>query len=160
MTHRTLGLDIGTRTIGVAVSDRAAIIAQPLTTIRRTGLRADLAAVAALIAEHDVDRLVVGWPLQPDGRAGPMARKVEQLADALAAHTGLPVDKWDERMTSKLAERFLIEGGARRETRRQVVDKVAAALILQGWLDARSRSANGSGSENGSETGSENGCAG
>lgn len=141
--RRTFGLDVGTRTIGVAVSDPTATIASPLTTIRRTGRRADLAAVAALVAEHHVDRLVVGWPLQPDGREGPMARIVGALADALAAATGLPVEKWDERMTSKLAERALIAGGARRETRRQVVDKVAAALILQGWLDARSRTENG-----------------
>lgn len=140
---RTLGLDAGTRTIGVAVSDPTATLASPLTTIRRTGLRADLQALAALIAEHHVDRLVIGWPLQPDGREGPITRKVGALADAIAAHTGLPVEKWDERMTSKLAERYLIEGGARRETRRQVVDKVAAALILQGWLDARSRTENG-----------------
>lgn len=140
---RTFGLDVGTRTIGVAVSDPTATLASPLTTIRRTGLRADLDALAALIAAHDVDRLVVGWPLQPDGREGPIARKVAALADAITAHTGLPVERWDERMTSKLAERYLIEGGARRETRRQVVDKVAAALILQGWLDARSRTENG-----------------
>lgn len=140
---RTFGLDVGTRTIGVAVSDPTATLASPLTTIRRTGLRADLDALAALIAAHDVDRLVVGWPLQPDGREGPITRKVQAFADAIAAHTGLPVERWDERMTSKLAERYLIEGGARRETRRQVVDKVAAALILQGWLDARSRTENG-----------------
>lgn len=140
---RTFGLDVGTRTIGVAVSDPTATLASPLTTIRRTGLRADLDALAALIAAHDVDRLVVGWPLQPDGREGPITRKVQAFADAAAARTGLPVERWDERMTSKLAERYLIEGGARRETRRQVVDKVAAALILQGWLDARSRTENG-----------------
>ncbi|MCB9526830.1 MAG: Holliday junction resolvase RuvX [Myxococcales bacterium] len=140
---RTFGLDVGTRTIGVAVSDPTATLASPLTTIRRTGLRQDLDALAALIAAHDVDRLVVGWPLQPDGREGPITRKVQAFADAAAARTGLPVEKWDERMTSKLAERYLIEGGARRETRRQVVDKVAAALILQGWLDARSRTENG-----------------
>lgn len=140
---RTLGLDVGTRTIGVAVSDPTATLASPLTTIRRTGLQADLDALAALVAAHDVDRLVVGWPLQPDGREGPITRKVRAFADAAAARTGLPVEPWDERMTSKLAERYLIEGGARRETRRQVVDKVAAALILQGWLDARSRTENG-----------------
>ncbi|MEZ4435123.1 MAG: Holliday junction resolvase RuvX [bacterium] len=140
---RTFGLDVGTRTIGVAVSDPTATLASPLTTIRRTGLRQDLDALAALIAAHDVDRLVVGWPLQPDGREGPITRKVQAFADAAAARTGLPVERWDERMTSKLAERYLIEGGARRETRRQVVDKVAAALILQGWLDARSRTENG-----------------
>ncbi len=133
---RTLGLDLGTRTIGVAVSDPTGVIAQPLTTIRRVGKRRDLAALDALCAEHQVDRFVIGWPLQPNGRPGAMARLVERFADTLAAHTGLPVERWDERMTSKLAERALIEGGARRETRRAVVDKVAAALILQGWLDA------------------------
>lgn len=138
-TRRVMGLDVGTRTVGVAISDPLGIIATGLDTVRRAGPKADLAALEALIAEHDVERLVVGWPLQPNGRPGAMARRVDRLANALAERTGLPVDRWDERMTSKLAERALIEGGARRARRRQVVDKVAATLILQSWLDARQR---------------------
>ena len=134
---RTMALDVGLKTVGIAVSDPLGIIAQGITTIRRTSLRADLHALDALIAEHAVDRLVVGWPLQPNGRPGAMTRIVERFADAVAARTGLPVERWDERMTSRQAERALIEGGARRAKRRQVVDKVAATLILQSWLDAR-----------------------
>lgn len=139
MTERTrvMALDVGLKTVGVAVSDPLHIIAQGITTVRRTGLKADLTALEALVAEHAVDRIVVGWPLQPNGRPGAMTRVVDRLADALAKRTGLPIERWDERMTSRLAERALIEGGARRATRRQVVDKVAAALILQSWLDAR-----------------------
>lgn len=140
---RVMALDVGLKTVGVAVSDPLRIIAQGITTVRRTGLRADLAALEALVAEHAVDRVVVGWPLQPNGRPGAMARVVTRLADALAERTGLPIERWDERMTSRLAERALIEGGASRATRRQVVDKVAAALILQGWLDAQPRADQG-----------------
>lgn len=140
---RVMALDVGLKTVGVAVSDPLRIIAQGITTVRRTGLRADLAALQALITEHAVDRIVVGWPLQPNGRPGAMARVVSRLADALAERTGLPIERWDERMTSRLAERALIEGGASRATRRQVVDKVAAALILQGWLDAQPRADQG-----------------
>lgn len=137
MSTRTMALDVGLRTVGIAISDPLGIIAQPLSTVRRRRPDDDLAALEALIAEHAVDRIVVGWPLQPDGRPGAMARVVDQLAAALAARTGLPIERWDERMTSRLAERALIEGGVRRAARRQVVDKVAAALILQSWLDAR-----------------------
>lgn len=134
---RTMALDVGLKTVGVAVSDPLGIIAQGITTVRRTGLKADLAAIEGLIGEHAVDRIVVGWPLQPNGRPGAMARIVDRLAKALGARTGLPIERWDERMTSRQAERALIEGGARRATRRQVVDKVAATLILQSWLDAQ-----------------------
>ncbi|MCA9538502.1 MAG: Holliday junction resolvase RuvX [Myxococcales bacterium] len=140
MTHRTLGLDVGDKTVGVAVSDRLGIIAQGVTTLRRQSLKADLDALAALIAEHEVDRIVVGWPLQPNGRPGAQAARVERFADAVAAHTGLPIDRWDERMTTVLADRALREAGTRGARRREVVDKVAATLILQSWLDARPRS--------------------
>lgn len=134
---RTMALDVGLKTVGVAISDPLGVIAQGITTVRRKGLKADLAALDALIAEHAVDRIVVGWPLQPNGRPGAMARVVDKLADALHARSGLPIERWDERMTSRQAERILIEGGARRAQRRQVVDKVAATLILQSWLDAQ-----------------------
>lgn len=110
-----------------------------MTTIRRAGLAKDLGAISALIAEHDVGLIVVGWPLQPDGRTGPMTHRVDRLAQALTRRTGLSIERWDERMTTALAERALIAGGARRARRREVVDKVAATLILQSWLDARAR---------------------
>lgn len=141
--RRTMALDVGLKTVGIAISDPLGIIAQGLTTLHRTGKKADLAALEALIAEHDVDRIVVGWPLQPSGRPGAMTRIVQRFADAVAARTGLPIEQWDERMSSRQAERALIEGGARRAQRRQVVDKVAATLILQSWLDARSAEARG-----------------
>lgn len=140
---RTMGLDIGHKTVGVAISDSLGIIARGLETVRRTGLKADVAAIEALATEHHIERIVVGWPLQPNGRPGATARRVDRLAVAIEERTGLPIERWDERMTTRLATRALIEGGVRRKARKQVVDKVAATLILQSWLDAHSEGASG-----------------
>ncbi len=134
---RTLALDVGDRRIGVAVSDALGIIAQGLTTLHRTALKDDLVTLSALVAEHDIDRIVVGWPLGLDGRDTPQTRKVGRFVEALERRLRLPVERWDERMTTVIAERALIEGRVRRADRKQLVDKVAATLILQSWLDAR-----------------------
>jgi putative Holliday junction resolvase len=131
-----MGLDVGDRTVGVAISDPTRTIAQGVTTVRRTSTPKDLDALCALIEEHQVTALVVGWPLMLNGRPGSQARKVGRFADALAERTGLPIARWDERLTTKAAERALLEGNVRRDRRRQVVDKVAATLILQSYLDA------------------------
>jgi len=134
---RTLALDVGDRSIGLALSDELGLTAQAFLTLTRRGLRADLAALAQIVEERQVGEVVVGLPLQLDGRAGPQAEKVRGLAEALRAALSVPVIFWDERLTTQAAERALIEGGVRRARRKQVVDQVAAALILQGYLDRK-----------------------
>lgn len=134
---RTLGLDVGTKTIGVAVSDGLGLTAQAMTTIRRTNLKADLAALAELAREHEASRMVVGLPLNMDGTEGPRAEASRKFADAASQALGLPVEFWDERLSTVAAERTLLEADLTRARRRQVIDQVAAQFILQGWLDAR-----------------------
>jgi len=134
---RAFGLDVGTKTVGVAMSDPLGLTAQALTTLRRTGLRADLAALRRLAETHGVTRAVVGLPLNMDGSEGPSAARSRAFGEALATALELPVDFWDERLTTVAAERALREGDVPARKRRLVVDQVAAALILQGWLDAR-----------------------
>jgi putative Holliday junction resolvase len=133
---RTMGLDVGTRTIGVAVSDELSITGQALTTLRRSNLRTDLRALCELIEKHGVNRIVVGLPLNMDGSEGPQAASCRQLGRALAEASGIAVEHWDERLSTVAAERFLLEGDVSRRKRRNVVDSLAAAIILQGWLDA------------------------
>lgn len=140
---RTMGLDVGTKTIGVAASDELGITGQPITTLRRSSLRADLGALRELIAQHAVSRVVVGLPLNMNGTEGPMAKACREFGTALQEASGVPVEYWDERLTTVAAERALLEGNVSRQKRRNVVDSVAAAIILQGWLDARSSSRGG-----------------
>lgn len=138
MSARVLGLDVGDRTVGVAVSDETGTVALGLHTLRRTrDLSATVAEVAALVQQYGVGRLVVGWPLQLDGQPGAQARKVVGVAQALKAALGLPIERFDERLTTVAAERALLEGNVRRAERKAVIDTVAATLILQGWLDRR-----------------------
>ncbi|HLL03745.1 MAG TPA: Holliday junction resolvase RuvX [Myxococcaceae bacterium] len=133
---RTMGLDVGTKTIGVAVSDGLGLTAQAITTVRRTNLKADLAALADLVREHEVSRLVVGLPLNMDGSEGPRAEASRKFADVASQSLGVPVEFWDERLSTVAAERTLLEADLTRAKRRQVIDQVAAQFILQGWLDA------------------------
>ncbi|MFZ5469935.1 MAG: Holliday junction resolvase RuvX [Myxococcota bacterium] len=134
---RAMGLDVGSKTIGVAVSDPLGITAQAVTTLRRKNLAADLKALRELAAEREVAQLVVGLPLNMDGSEGDRAVESRKLGEALAASSGLPVNYWDERLTTVAAERVLLEADVSRKKRRQVIDQLAASLILQGWLDAR-----------------------
>ena len=134
---RAMGLDVGTKTVGVALSDELGFTAQGLTTVRRTNLKADLAALESIAREHAVERVVVGLPLNMDGSEGPRALASRQFGAALEQALGLPVDFWDERLTTVAAERALLEADVSRQKRKQLIDKVAASLILQGWLDAR-----------------------
>ncbi len=134
---RTLALDVGERRIGVAVSDPDGVIAQPLRVIERRGERADLARIAALVSEEAAGRVVVGLPLTLAGEAGLAARRVERFIEQLRKALAVEVVAADERLTTAAAERSLLEGGLRRERRRRVRDAVAAALILQGYLDRR-----------------------
>ncbi len=134
---RYLGLDVGDRTIGVAVSDEAGILATGLTTLRRVGPRKDLKAVAQLVRAHETGEVVVGLPKSLDGSLGPQARKVLEFADGLRALVRVPVVPWDERFSSVAAERSLAEADLSRRKRKAAIDKVAAVLILQNYLDYR-----------------------
>lgn len=133
--QRVLGLDVGERRIGVAVSDELGIIASPVGVVERG--RREQAELRDLIARYGVARLVVGLPRGLSGREGPQAAETRAYADALAAELGLPLEYWDERLTTTIAERSLIESGASRSDRKAQVDAVAAAVMLQGYLDAR-----------------------
>jgi putative holliday junction resolvase len=137
MSGRILGLDLGTRRIGVALSDPSETIAAPLETLTVTGRRAALQHIAALCRRHGVARVVVGWPRNMDGSRGPAAQEAEVFAARLRAALDVPVDLWDERLSTAAAERMLIETGTRRDNRRGARDRVAAALVLQAYLDAR-----------------------
>ena len=136
---RTMGLDVGTKTVGVALSDELGWTGQALTTVRRTNLKADLAALKKIVQAHEVTRAVVGLPLNMDGSEGPRAQASREFARALEERLGLSVVLWDERLTTVAAERALLEADVSRQKRRQVIDQVAAALILQGWLDAQQK---------------------
>jgi len=135
---RALGLDLGSKRIGVAVSDRSGTIASPLTVVQRSGRRSeDHRRIAALVAEEEADVVVVGLPLSLDGSAGRAARDAIAEVEQLASVVGVPVETHDERLTTVSADRVLLERGMRSPDRRRVVDKVAAAVLLQAWLDGR-----------------------
>lgn len=136
---RAMGLDVGMKTIGVALSDALGLAAHPVEVIERAGMESDVARVLALIDEHEVDAAVVGLPLELSGRAGRRASRVRAFIEALRARLGdreLELHEWDERFSTVGAERALLEADLSRRRRKQVIDKQAAAYILQGWLDA------------------------
>jgi putative Holliday junction resolvase len=134
---RAMGLDLGTKTIGVAVSDPLGLTAQAITTLRRAGLKKDLAELLRLAAEREVDRFILGLPLNMNGTEGPRAEATRRFGAALHAASGLEIIFQDERLTTVAAERSLLEADLSRERRKEVIDQVAAQLILQGWLDGR-----------------------
>ena len=130
-----LGLDLGTRTIGVALSDRLLTAATPVETIRRTKFTADAARLLALAARHEAGGLVLGLPRNMDGSEGPRAQSARAFARNLEALTPLPITFWDERLSTVAAERALITADTSRKRRAEVIDAVAASYILQGLLD-------------------------
>ena len=133
---RLLGLDVGDRRIGIALSDETRTLATGLPTLERIGPRKDLKAIAALVREHQVSDVVVGLPRTLEGALGPQAQKVLLFMEELRPVVRVPVVSWDERFTSSMATQALIEGGVSRQGRKGgVVDKVAATLILQSYLD-------------------------
>ncbi len=135
---RALALDLGSKRIGVAVSDRSGTIASPLTVIERSrSRRQDHERIARLVAAEEAELVVVGLPRSLSGAEGPAAVSAKAEVSALASVVDVPVETWDERFTTVTAERVLRERGVRGQARRQVVDQVAAAVILQSWLDAR-----------------------
>jgi len=137
---RAMGLVVGTKTIGIALSDELRITAQALVTLARAGMKRDLAELTRLAEEHEVNQWVVGLPLNMNGSEGERAKDSRKLGDALKDVTQLPVDYWDERLSTVEAERVLLEADVSRKKRKLVIDKLAAAVILQGWLDSKPRS--------------------
>ena len=135
--RRILSLDLGSRTIGLAVSDPLGITAQGLPTLRRKNKRTDFAALAAVIAKYEIAEIVLGLPLHMSGRAGVQAERSEQFAEELRARFSLPVYMWDERLTSAEANRVLRESEMSIRRRGEVVDQLAAVLILQSFLESR-----------------------
>lgn len=129
------GLDLGTKTIGLALSDLSRMIASGLTTIQRTKFKADAGELLALAAKHKACGLVIGLPLNMDGSGGPRVQSTRSFVKNLGGLTDLPVLLWDERLTTVAAERMLIDADASRRRRAEVIDKVAATLILQNALD-------------------------
>ena len=133
---RFLGLDVGSVRIGVSLSDPTATFAQPHEVIIRRRTE-PVARIAELVMDYEVHRIVVGRPLRLSGEDGPAVQAIESFVGALQEKIVTPVEWWDERLTTPAAERIMIEDGVRRQRRRANIDKVAAALILQSYLDAR-----------------------
>jgi len=137
--QRLLGLDVGQKTIGLAVSDSDFRVATPVDTIRRTKFAADAARLAQLVAERDIGGLVIGLPINMDGSEGPRCQSVRQFAANLLQRVALPIAFWDERLSTAAVTRAMIEQDVSRARRAKSVDKMAAAYILQGALDALTR---------------------
>ena len=135
---RVLGLDVGSKTIGMAVSDPLGITAQGLATIRRKNKRFDFELLAKVIADYQVSEIVVGYPLRLSGIEGIQSEKMQVFAEELRKKFGLPVHLWDERLTSSQANRVLRESEMSIKKRGEAVDRMAAILILQNWMEARS----------------------
>ena len=134
---RVLGIDLGSRRIGVAVSDGLGITAQPRATIARHGGMRDIESIAAAVKDAGADRIVLGLPLDPEGQEGPAAQRARAFGGKLGAALGLPVELVDESFSTVEAESVLLAADVSRKRRKQVVDKLAAAVILQRWLDGQ-----------------------
>lgn len=135
---RIMGLDYGSKTVGVAISDQLLLTAQGKEIIRRerqNKLRQTLARIEALIVENDVEKIVLGCPKNMDGSEGDRVEKTREFQEMIERRTGLEVVLWDERLTTVAADRYMMEAGIRRENRKQYVDEIAAVFILQGYLD-------------------------
>lgn len=132
---KLLGLDLGTKTIGIAVSDALRFTATPLATIQRTKFTADAARLGELVAANNAVGIVFGLPLNMDGSEGPRAQATRAFARNLTQKIPIPIAFWDERLSTSAVERMMIEADLRRDRRAEVVDKLAASYILQGALD-------------------------
>ena len=134
---RTLGIDHGTKRIGIAISDELGMIAQPLEFILAEPFADFLKRLKEIIRDKQVEQLVLGMPRNMDGSYGPAALKVQEFAAVLRDSVAVPLAFWDERLTSAQANRFMIEANVRRDKRKEKVDKTAAAILLQSYLDSR-----------------------
>jgi putative Holliday junction resolvase len=137
--ERYIGLDVGTKTIGIAVSDPLGILASGVTTIRRSSMVADLDELKRLIELYNATLLVVGYPRNMNGTVGDQARYVERFVESVREVISLPVEFVDERLTTKMARQAMIDGKVKAEKRKQIIDQQAAILILQGYLDREAR---------------------
>ncbi len=132
---RIMGLDVGDKTIGVAVSDLMGLTAQGVKTVKRVGKKKDIEELKTIIKERQVNKIVSGLPKNMNGTLGPQGEKVIKFCELLEQETGIKIEYWDERLSTVAAERTLIQGNVRRENRKSVIDMVAASIILQGYLD-------------------------
>ena len=136
---RIMGLDYGAKTVGVAISDAMLMTAQPLETVRRersNKLRQTLARIEQLIDEYEVDKIVLGFPKKLNNEEADRCERTKEFGDMIERRTGLEIIYWDERLTTVAADAVLDEGGVRKENRKEFIDKIAASLILQGYLDS------------------------
>lgn len=136
---RIMGLDYGEKTIGVAVSDELGWTAQGIEVIRRKNKQADLEALRHLMLEYHINEIVIGLPKHMNGTVGERGEMCIAFANELGKHFDLPVQLWDERLTTVAAERTLLEADVSRKKRKQVIDKIAAVFILQGYMDSKNR---------------------
>ena len=136
---RVLGLDVGDKTIGVAVSDPLGFTAQGIKTIQRKGKKTDIVELKQICLEYEVDTILVGLPKNMNGTIGPQGEKVIRLSEFIKENIDLPIKFWDERLTSVAAEKAMLEADLSRAKRKKIVDKMAATYILQGYLDSLSK---------------------
>jgi putative Holliday junction resolvase len=140
-TGRVMGLDVGKVRVGVALSDPLGYTAQPLLTLWRKSRGEDFRSLMRLIRKHEVSEIVVGNPLHMSGDVSPWAAKVQEFAEELRVRSGLPVQLWDERLSSVAAHEILDEAGHDKRDRKYVIDQVAAVVILRGWMEAKEQAA-------------------
>lgn len=133
---RILGLDIGDRTIGIAICDPLGLTAQGITTIKRKSVVLDIEEISKICGQYNVESIVSGLPKNMNGTIGPQGEKVERFCEHLKETIGLPIKMWDERLTTVAANRVMLEGDLSRAKRKKIVDKIAATFILQGYLDS------------------------
>lgn len=133
---RSLGLDIGGRRTGVAISDPRGIVAVPLTVIDNSDENATIGDILDFVQQYEVERIVVGLPYSLNGNLGQQAKKTQDFAEKLSRHAGVEIQMWDERLSTASAEKLMMQAGTKENKRRQYRDAVAAALILQGFLDS------------------------
>src|SRR5271154_2123241 len=141
VSGRVMALDVGKVRIGVALSDALGYTAQLLLTVWRKNRNEDLRSLVRLIRKHEVVEIVVGNPLHMSGEVSPWAAKVQEFAEALRVRSGLPLQLWDERLSSVAAHEILNEAGVARQDRKYVIDQVAAVVILRGWMEAKEQAA-------------------
>lgn len=134
---RILGIDYGSKRVGLAISDELGIIAFPLSVIENISPRRVAEAICKIASERQAEALVLGLPVSMNGTKGPAVENVEKFAEALKKHVNIPIKFWDERLSTKIAERAMIEGGMTRAHRRECIDKATAQIILQSYLDAQ-----------------------
>jgi putative Holliday junction resolvase len=134
-----MGLDFGSKRIGVAISDELLITAQGVSTIQRKDLKSDLESIARIAKENDVAEIVIGLPVSMSGAYSRKTKEVLEFTEVLAKYVGVPVKTWDERLTTVQADRAMLEAGMNSFKRRRFADRVASSLILQGYLDSRKR---------------------